>query len=308
VRVGQESNPVRVKSAGGPTRCPFCHSEVDRDRDDWVACEACLARHHEACWKESGSCAGCGEHRSLGPGERGPEERGPGERGPGERWPGAGPAAGARPAVDLDLRGRRAHFEGDASVVLLVGTDRRQRFLLRIRNETDEPQAVELRKLPPWIVAEESPPARAVAPGETATFPLAVDPSAAPFARERGKSGQGGLLGLVARGVVNGSFIVSTPDDARSVEVEAYRATTERERWAFAALVSLLIVHGLIFGAMLSAKSRPPQRRDGESEVDHYLRVRAAEECGRLAGAIWTVLPIWVAAVAAFVAIVHAAR
>jgi hypothetical protein len=40
-------------------RCPFCHDDVRADGGGWVACAACLARHHEACWAEGGRCATC---------------------------------------------------------------------------------------------------------------------------------------------------------------------------------------------------------------------------------------------------------
>jgi len=45
--------------ANSPTRCPFCHDQVDVEAR-WVACRACLARHHPECWGEAGACAGCG--------------------------------------------------------------------------------------------------------------------------------------------------------------------------------------------------------------------------------------------------------
>ncbi|MCA8922906.1 MAG: hypothetical protein KDD82_13915 [Planctomycetes bacterium] len=38
-------------------RCPFCHDGVTPRES--VVCKTCLARHHEACWGESGACASC---------------------------------------------------------------------------------------------------------------------------------------------------------------------------------------------------------------------------------------------------------
>src|SRR4051794_212332 len=48
-----------VRAATSPVRCPFCHSDVSPDARDWVACRACLARHHAGCWNESKACASC---------------------------------------------------------------------------------------------------------------------------------------------------------------------------------------------------------------------------------------------------------
>jgi hypothetical protein len=49
----------------GGLRCPFCHSDVRAGASDWCACKSCLARHHEACWKESKVCAACGSNEAL---------------------------------------------------------------------------------------------------------------------------------------------------------------------------------------------------------------------------------------------------
>jgi TM2 domain-containing membrane protein YozV len=54
----------RVKVAGG-LRCPYCHDRVVTARGGWVACAACLARHHAECWGESGACGACGDGRSA---------------------------------------------------------------------------------------------------------------------------------------------------------------------------------------------------------------------------------------------------
>jgi len=47
-----------VHAASSPVRCPYCHDTVDRDKDAWVACQGCLARHHAGCWQEGGACSG----------------------------------------------------------------------------------------------------------------------------------------------------------------------------------------------------------------------------------------------------------
>lgn len=47
-------------------RCPFCRDDVRAGAKDWVACAACLARHHEPCWGEGGGkCAACGHDERL---------------------------------------------------------------------------------------------------------------------------------------------------------------------------------------------------------------------------------------------------
>jgi hypothetical protein len=48
-------------------RCPFCHDEIVIEAVDWVSCHRCQARHHDACWSESGACGSCGEKRMLAP-------------------------------------------------------------------------------------------------------------------------------------------------------------------------------------------------------------------------------------------------
>jgi hypothetical protein len=56
-------------------RCPFCHDALAPASDDWVACAGCLARHHPACWRESGACGTCGWQRSLAPAPEEPVAR-----------------------------------------------------------------------------------------------------------------------------------------------------------------------------------------------------------------------------------------
>jgi hypothetical protein len=54
-----------VTLAASRIRCPYCHASVAADGDDWVACRSCLARHHQACWRESPRCASCGQGAYL---------------------------------------------------------------------------------------------------------------------------------------------------------------------------------------------------------------------------------------------------
>ena len=49
-----------VKIAVSPVRCPYCHDDIPLEKDDWVVCKACLARHHTACWREGKKCSACG--------------------------------------------------------------------------------------------------------------------------------------------------------------------------------------------------------------------------------------------------------
>lgn len=58
---------TREKAVSRPAlhRCPFCHEDTQPEGS--VACQGCLARHHEACWAESGQCGACGGERQLAP-------------------------------------------------------------------------------------------------------------------------------------------------------------------------------------------------------------------------------------------------
>ena len=54
-----------IKLEASPVRCPFCHDGIDVGGEAWVACAGCLARHHDACWGESGACGSCGHRERL---------------------------------------------------------------------------------------------------------------------------------------------------------------------------------------------------------------------------------------------------
>ncbi|RMG08470.1 MAG: hypothetical protein D6731_21925 [Planctomycetota bacterium] len=64
--MGSEGQEHGVRVGGSRLRCPYCHDEVDVDGEAWLACAACLARHHEVCWTEARGCASCGEEQALG--------------------------------------------------------------------------------------------------------------------------------------------------------------------------------------------------------------------------------------------------
>src|SRR5581483_7666534 len=53
------------KLATNLSRCPYCHADVHPEASDWVACAGCLARHHQGCWNEHGSCASCHGRETL---------------------------------------------------------------------------------------------------------------------------------------------------------------------------------------------------------------------------------------------------
>jgi len=60
----EEVAEVRIVGAS-PIRCPWCHDELCIAPGEWVACAACLARHHSECWQEATACASCRERASL---------------------------------------------------------------------------------------------------------------------------------------------------------------------------------------------------------------------------------------------------
>lgn len=62
-RTAPEQAPVHDERVAR-SRCPFCREDV-LSTQAVAACEACLSRHHGACWAESGSCASCGHRAAL---------------------------------------------------------------------------------------------------------------------------------------------------------------------------------------------------------------------------------------------------
>jgi hypothetical protein len=55
---------LAVRTHRSPTRCPYCHDQVSLETP-WVACRACLARHHADCWGDVHACAACGVSQCL---------------------------------------------------------------------------------------------------------------------------------------------------------------------------------------------------------------------------------------------------
>ncbi len=62
-----ENEKVSVHLDHSPIRCPYCHGDVATDQEKWIACAACLARHHADCWGEAKRCASCGHSSALAP-------------------------------------------------------------------------------------------------------------------------------------------------------------------------------------------------------------------------------------------------
>jgi hypothetical protein len=56
IRVRILGGDRRALSAGGRTRCAYCHGGLSGDEDGLVACECCATVLHESCWGEHGRC------------------------------------------------------------------------------------------------------------------------------------------------------------------------------------------------------------------------------------------------------------
>lgn len=61
----RERDRLQPPPVAGLSRCPFCHDDVRVATDAWVACEQCLARHHDGCWVEGAGCSSCAAQRAL---------------------------------------------------------------------------------------------------------------------------------------------------------------------------------------------------------------------------------------------------
>lgn len=94
-----------------PSRCPYCHDELDKTQE-LVACAACGARHHAACHTAHGACVSCGASELLVPARRRP--RAPAEPLPGSKIRVRREEGGAT-IYEWDPRGR-----GDLVLILLL--------------------------------------------------------------------------------------------------------------------------------------------------------------------------------------------
>jgi hypothetical protein len=279
--MGGETEPVRIRASGGPTRCPFCHADVAREQDDWVACEACLARHHAACWSEGKGCAGCGETRAM------------------NRNASAPVAATATtqpvssgdevvPALDVSLTGRRVHFEGIGNLDLFCRDGfPSETFLVRVQNETDEPQRCGVRRLPDWlrVVGEREV---IVAARATHAFEVAVDatnvPWRTPTKGEKNARGQ-----QVATGLARGEFVLGSDDDSQNVTVDLAKEMPKALRIAFTALLSTVGLHvGVIFYLLMLFLVPMPTRRPGQSDASFAFELRRAQAFARARSTLGT--------------------
>lgn len=274
----------------GPLRCPFCHESVEREQEPWIACEACLARHHAACWSEGGGCAGCKETRGVGPTEATAQVR----AASGAARVEANAAGGSRPAEPvslegppsllLELRGTRAHFEGPSRLALIVEPSTNEPFELRVRNDTGKPKQVELRRLPAWITVE-GPAARTIEPGQEGVFACRVDAALAPWQRGVSPVGQRGVYGGIKMPVSHASaeLVLSTDEDSRTVSLDAYRELGPTARALLGGFLGLAAHVGLIFWLILLFAGRRPAPHPGEDSPSFAFRRRQAEAARRMA-------------------------
>ncbi|MGE0709429.1 MAG: hypothetical protein AB7N76_33895 [Planctomycetota bacterium] len=292
----EEPELVKVRGRGAPLRCPFCHEDVDHERERWVACRGCLARHHTACWDEAQGCAECGETRSLAP------EAPSAPRVAAQEAQVAAPLEdselAALPALGLALRAERErHAPVDATLRLLVRPGREERVALEIENQGPEPQQVTLRQLPPWL-RPLGPAGGKVGPGEVLRLALAVDAGALPRQRPQlgDPRGQHGSL-TAAEGAAQASFVVSGDDDARTVEVRVW--TEPRTSWLvgvglglgamppLGVLLAGWTAHVWLVGAVLAGGPSAAERQAPADEAEgHFLR-RLADADRRATGVLF---------------------
>jgi len=270
-----------IRTSHSPIRCPYCHDDVEREKEQWVACEGCLARHHAGCWSEGGCCGSCGEEAFVAP--RGSEA---------ERRPASSRGVVTdqviRPSLGIDLRGRRVHFEGSRSELSFVGTpdSEFEEFELRLNNETSLPQSIELRQLPGWIVSEGSIfelPAQG-----SLRILLSCQLSQAP--KEPAQRRRRGAGELAIGKCYRGEFLLSCEDDAFPIKLELRHPMSSRSRLGFGVVFGLMAHVGLVFAIVLSLSGREPTRLGGESDLDWLNRERLAAAQRGLAKNLWVCL------------------
>lgn len=287
--MGGESEGIRVRAAGSPQRCPGCALDVDRERDAWVVCRGCLARHHEGCWADR--CAACGEATTLAPAER----------------PAPAPAdLAGLPTLTVVLRATPTHTEPfDAVAPLLARPGRDAPLALVVENHTSAAQRVEVRLLPPWLQVD-GPAAADTPPGGRAAFRLRVVAALLPPAPAAlDEAAREVKLPAGAQGAARGTFVVSGDDDALTVELRVWTEPSRR------LVLGVALFGGLFFwplgvvlaGAALlgvARRLRPPPKGDA---VEQAFARRAAESDLRAA---LLALPVALAAMALVVAILAA--
>jgi hypothetical protein len=287
--MGLESEPVRIRAAGGPTRCPFCHADVLREEEAWVACDGCLARHHTGCWGEGKGCANCGETRFLSreqalskPAQNEPAQE---KRAEAATPPTLAPVTeGELPMIQLELRGERGSIEGHERLPLIVRPGVADEPVeLALTNATDRPHRVELRHLPAWVTARET--AQEIAPGATARIRLEVHAARVPFQTVAGNDDKGNTRGVKnpVPDQARGTFVVATEEDSRAVALDVERALGDSELWSYALLMALIFHVGIAFAAIHASRGRRPVREAGESLAEHLAKARRADAHARLA-------------------------
>ncbi len=259
----------QVQVAGGPGRCPFCHDAVERSKERWVACEACLARHHADCWHEAGACAGCGETAFVSSGQQVTVAA---------QAPGDTPTEEV-PALEVELRGRRAHFEASPGPLRFVARagHARERIEVRVANRTERAQTVEVRMLPPHLELR-GPERQTLQPGEVARFALDYVCDAAPEISERAQRRR--PVHFVR--VTSAAFVLSCEEGAYTAQVEAWHAFGPLAL-ALLTLALTLVVHiGLVLWVTLTFRPTVAPSSGGSAALfearqrDEVARVRAA--------------------------------
>ncbi len=295
--MGLESEPVRIRAAGGPTRCPFCHADVLREEEASVACDGCLARHHTACWSEGKGCANCGETRFLS------REQALAKPAQAEAPPPLAPLTERDiPTIQLELRGERGLVEGQDSLPLVARPGHAvEAAAIVIANKTDRPRTVELRHLPPWAIARES--VAVIEPGRSARFELGIRAALAPFQTVAARADSGMTNGMKnpVPDLVRGTFVVWTADDSRAIALDVERALSDAQlRW-FAFAMGLAFHVGIVFAGIYAARGKTPRRKAFQSHAEHLLEVRRAEANARMARLIGRALCVTIPLLAAIV-------
>jgi hypothetical protein len=309
------SERADVKFQGNaPTRCPYCHDAVDRAADAWVACEACLARHHAACWSETGACGACHETACVVP--AGVTLEAPVARPPSSRH---ATHKGEEP-LDPEIAVHELAVQGDPPVwlaaepslcVLARDRDAVEPIALRVRNGTDRPQRIELAQPPSatssWITSDGA--GATAGPGETVTLRLlarvADGRATSDTANDDDRPLHPAANGLGGR--VSGTIHVRCGEVTRLVPLDVVRPYTAAALRVWAALFSLFLLGPVVYFHARS-KSKPVTRGPAETQASWLLRQRVAVESARHVAIVGPVVLAWALLVAAAIVLLLVAR